>query len=200
MRKVYKIQFVLHTMGYDFRKDLESGLAVPVPIDILQPLQIGLCSESLERVRRLYENNSDEVWPIALWPLSDENKYIISDGSHTTYENHNKSKEKVVAKLHPLYLAKHNSSYLEKLEFFEEIRLQPTRIIRDETELIETNNETIIEEYEKTHERFISKMEFIRSKVRIYHVSDLEKNIFPTAKQLRKTDEILFNAWMREKG
>lgn len=156
-------------MTYNFKNDLESGLIVPVPIDLLQPTQIGLCKEKIEGLKR-----QESRQPVEIWPLID-GRYAIMSHTHTTYDAYKDGKTTIASRLTlPI-----DEEYMRSLG-------------------IELTNKDRAD-YQQLHERRISqlpsKINFIRS-LGIHQISDLEKNIFETAGELMYKDNMLFNKYL----
>lgn len=84
-------------MPYHFDNLMESfvrGEEIYIPTDLLQPIQLGLCKESLNRVNRGLRTD-----PINIWPIDGGESYALLDGKHTTRSDYDSGIHEVLVSL-----------------------------------------------------------------------------------------------------
>lgn len=154
-------------MSNEITKALQSGLEVSVAIDLLQPIQIGVCREKLDVIRKI-----KHVSPIEIWPL-ENGRYAIMSGIHRTFDAYKLQKTEVTSVLYLPF----SKSFEDKLG----------------KSLHDSDREIILKAYEDKINRLPFLVSFFNLRG-IVHISDLEKNIFETASELYIINNLIINS------
>ncbi len=165
-------------MTNNIRERLESKSEVSIDIDLLQPLQVGLCMDKLNSLRK-----TPKASPIWVFPI-DNGRYAIIEGNHRTYEKHRLGGTDINSVLYS------PSSFIETTGLENEL----TGVER------EINDRFDLAAYNKNMAKLPYLLDFITTRSHIHHVSDLGKNIFPKAQQFYDINNLLFATYLAERS
>jgi hypothetical protein len=157
-------------MSDDITQRLKNREVVPISIELLQPLQVGLCDESLDELRR-----TPNKYPIFVFPI-ENGRYAIMDGTHRTFDGYEAGKTEINSRL-----------YLRKP-------------VDATTGLELNLSDEAIDYFEKSYDEkkfyLPHRLDFIMGLAKITHIKDLKERKYPLRSILNRINKDAFNGYL----